>query len=65
MSLTIPLTAFLVFAAPQIVLGLLGTQWEAAVIPLRILALAGLLAQWSQRAGPFSLELATRIWTSG
>ena len=41
MSLAIPFTAFIVLAAPQIVLGLLGPQWTAAVLPLRILAVAG------------------------
>jgi len=52
MSLAIPLTAFIILAAPQIVLGLLGSQWEAAVLPLRILALAGLLRSVNATSGP-------------
>jgi len=52
MSLTIPLSAFIIFAAPQIVLGLFGPQWEAAIVPLRILAVAGLLRAVNATSGP-------------
>lgn len=52
MSMAIPLTAFLVVAAPQIILGLLGAQWEQAIVPLRILAVAGLLRAVNATGGP-------------
>ncbi|NLE95968.1 MAG: oligosaccharide flippase family protein [Dehalococcoidia bacterium] len=52
MSLTISLTAFLIVAAPRIVRGLLGPQWEAAILPLRILALSGFLRAVAATGGP-------------
>lgn len=42
-TLSLPLTALLVFAAPEIILGLIGEQWAAAIRPLQILALVSLV----------------------
>lgn len=52
MSLAVPLSAFVMLTAPQIVLGLLGPQWEAAIVPLRILAIAGLIRAIAATGGP-------------
>jgi O-antigen/teichoic acid export membrane protein len=51
-ALATPLTAFLVFASPQIIIGLFGSQWEAAILPTRILALAGFLRAIAATGGP-------------
>jgi len=52
LSLALPLTAFIVLAAPHIVLGILGQKWQAAIDPLRILAVAGLLRAIAATGGP-------------
>jgi O-antigen/teichoic acid export membrane protein len=51
-TLVLPLTALLVFAAPEIVLGLLGEQWADAIVPLQILTFAGLLRAIAATGGP-------------
>jgi O-antigen/teichoic acid export membrane protein len=43
MSLSLPLAVFIFAAAPQIVLGLLGEKWAAAIVPIQVLAVAGFL----------------------
>ncbi|MBW2070994.1 MAG: lipopolysaccharide biosynthesis protein, partial [Deltaproteobacteria bacterium] len=43
MTLSLPLTVFLIAAAPEIITGLLGAKWEAAIVPLQLLTLAGFL----------------------
>ena len=52
LSLALPLTAFIVLTAPHIVVGILGEKWQAAVIPLQILAIAGLLRAIAATGGP-------------
>ena len=42
-TLALPLTAFMVLAAPEIVLGIIGDEWNDAIMPLRILSLAAFL----------------------
>ena len=51
-SVALPLTVFIVVAAPEIVLGLLGKKWEAAVTPLQVLAVAGCLNAIEATSGP-------------
>ncbi|MCD6415684.1 MAG: lipopolysaccharide biosynthesis protein [Planctomycetes bacterium] len=50
--ITLPLTAFITVAAPEIVLGLLGAKWEAAVLPLQLLAVAGFIRSVAATGGP-------------
>ena len=52
MSLALPLTVFIVLAAPEIVLGVLGSRWQAAIVPIEILAVAGLLRAIAATGGP-------------
>ena len=51
-TLALPLTVFLVLAAPELVVGLLGTKWAAAIRPLQILAIAGFLRAIAATGGP-------------
>ncbi len=51
-TLALPLTAFIIFAAPQIVLGLLGPKWADAILPAQILALAGFIRAVAATGGP-------------
>ena len=51
-ALALPLTVFMVTAAPEIVVGLLGAKWEPAIIPLQILAVAGFLRSLAATGGP-------------
>jgi lipopolysaccharide exporter len=42
-SAALPLAAFTLFAAHELVVGLLGTRWAAAVVPVQVLAVSALL----------------------
>lgn len=52
MSIVAPLAAFLVLAAPDVVQGLLGEQWVAAVVPLQILSIGALFTALDAAATP-------------
>ena len=52
MSIVAPLAAFLVIAAPEVVQGLLGQQWTAAVVPLQILSVGALFTALDAVATP-------------
>ncbi len=52
LSLALPLAVFMVLAAPEIVLGVLGPKWGRAIGPLRILAVAGLFRAVIGTSGP-------------
>jgi O-antigen/teichoic acid export membrane protein len=51
-SLSLPLAVFIFMAAPQIVLGLLGEKWAAAIAPVQVLAVAGFLRAFVGTAVP-------------
>jgi len=51
-SLTLPLTVFIIVAAPEIVLGLLGPKWAPAILPLQLLAVAGFIRAVAATGGP-------------
>ena len=51
-SLAVPLAAFIFFAAPQLVLGLLGPRWAPAVAPVQVLAVAALLRAIAATGAP-------------
>ncbi len=52
LSLAMPLAVFIALAGREIILGVLGPNWEAAVVPVQILAVAGLLRAVQGTAGP-------------
>ena len=51
-SLALPLGVFMMLAAPEIVLGVLGPKWRSAITILRILAIAGVLRAVIGTTGP-------------
>lgn len=51
-SLVFPLSAFLFCAAPEFVMVVLGQQWVPAVLPLRILTVAGIIRALAALGGP-------------
>ena len=55
MSVTLPIAIFMVVAAPEIVMGVLGEKWAKAILPLRILALAGFFRVVSSTGAPLFL----------
>ncbi|MFP4029864.1 MAG: lipopolysaccharide biosynthesis protein, partial [Candidatus Brocadiia bacterium] len=59
MSFCLPLTAFLVIAAPVVVEGLLGSGWQGAIVPLQILAFAGLFRAFAATFGPLFVGTGT------
>jgi O-antigen/teichoic acid export membrane protein len=52
LSLGLPLTVFIVGAAPSIIGGLFGAKWAVAAGPMQILALAGLVRAVAATGGP-------------
>jgi O-antigen/teichoic acid export membrane protein len=52
MSLVLPLTIFIIFSASDIVISLLGESWSSAIVPLKILSLAGFLAALDSTTTP-------------
>ena len=51
-SAALPLAAFILFAAPELVVGLLGAKWQAAVAPVQVLAIAGFLRALTGTGSP-------------
>jgi len=54
-TLASPLTVFIVLAAPEMVLGIFGSKWQAAIVPIEILAVSGFLVAIAATAGPVFL----------
>jgi len=51
-SALLPVAAFILFAAPDLVVGLLGARWRPAVAPVRVLAVAGFLRALTATGSP-------------
>ena len=51
-SISLPFTVFIVIAAPEIIIGILGPEWGAAIIPFQILSVSGFLRSIAATGGP-------------
>ena len=50
--LCLPISMFIITAAPEIVIGLLGSKWKEAIVPLQLLAVAGFMRTLTATGGP-------------
>lgn len=55
LTVTIPLTVFIMLSAPEIVYGVLGAKWTPAIKPIQILAVAGFIRAVAATGGPLFL----------
>lgn len=62
LTLTIPLTIFIIMATPEIVYGVLGSKWAPAIGPLQILAVAGFIRAVAATGGPLFLGSGHPQW---